>query len=128
MNRYYKKIKKKNKYSEFIRVLNGILNLTPREGYILSLLFTIQESKSANELKRDGLITKEVRGYIKETENMSKSGLSKIEHSLKDRGVLISNTKGKLIINPIFNPIETEKGLKVMFILDYKTIEDEIII
>ena len=127
MNKYYKEIRKSNKYREFIRVLNGVLNLTEREIDILSILLTIEEELSPDYIMRKGIMNREIRTHLKKTEKMSKSNLSKVENRLKDKGVLIESTNGKIIINPLFRPKFTDTGMEIVFKLDFKTTKDETI-
>lgn len=124
MNTYHKKIKTKNKYREFIKILNGVLQLTEREIDIVISLFLLEDELGKEHVKKVGLLNTYTRGVLKEREKMSKSNFSKVEHKLREKGVLIYHRKGSLIINPMFKPIDDEQGVKVTFILEYLNDKD----
>lgn len=118
-NQFKKKIKQKNKYREFIRVMNGLLQLSDREAEVLSLLMKIDnEWKPVLNEAKDILSTDSRKAIMKET-YINKNNLSKYVRILKDKGLLFLNDLGGFEVTPIFMPKETGDYIELLFILDY---------
>jgi len=118
-SQYRKKISKKNLYKEFVRVLNGLLQLSDREAEVLQLLMDIDahwhpvlETDLKNILSTDNR-----RALMKET-RINKNNLTKYLNILKDKGILVGDKETGYYINPIFMPKETSGIVEIVFILD----------
>ncbi len=118
-SQYRKKISKKHLYREFVRVLNGLLQLSDREAEVLSLLmgidanwYPVLETEIKNILSTDSR-----RALMKET-RINKNNLTKYLNTLKEKGLLAGNSGEGYFINPIFMPKETGGIVEVVFVLD----------
>lgn len=116
MNQYLKKIKPKHKYREFLKVLNGLLQLTDREVEILSLMLEIEESWPSNFGKN--VVSTDSRKYIMSSTEVNKNNLSKYISKFKDKGILTNNGSDEYSISTMFKPILDNNKIKVSFILD----------
>jgi hypothetical protein len=117
-NQYKKKVKAKNKYREFIKVMNGLLQLSDREAEVLSLLMKLDAEWSPvlNETK-DILSTDSRKAIMGET-LINKNNLSKYVKLLKDKGLLYLNDRDGYEVTPIFMPKQTGDYIELLFILD----------
>lgn len=116
---YRKKVNRKHLYKEFVRVLNGLLQLSERETEVLSLLMGIDANwypVLENE-KKNILSTDSRRALMKET-RINKNNLTKYIGTLKDKGLLVGDQETGYYINPIFMPKETGGIVEIIFILD----------
>lgn len=119
MNQYRKQIKQKNRYREFIRVLNGALQLTEREIDVLSLLIKIDvEWPSSQERYKNILSTDSRRQIMKET-LINKSNLTKYVKNFKEHGIIQVDDYGNSHINPVFKPDENDNKIEILFELQY---------
>lgn len=119
MNKYQKTIKRKNKYREFIKVLNGILKLSARQVDILVAVMEIDSTMSDEEFEEKGLINRRTRKKIMLDENIVKTNLSRFMASFKELGIIVETNEGKLYLNPLFKPKEEPDRITVEFILQY---------
>ena len=101
-------------------VLNGLLDLTPREIDVLSTLIKIDESwvnRSTNELKN--VTSTDSRRITMKENNMDKSNFTKIICKLRQMKLLIKNVDGGWVINELLKPkINKDKKIEITFILD----------
>jgi len=119
MNKYRKQIKPKNKYREFLKVLNGNLHLTDRELEILSLLMKIDEEWVPvldGEIKN--VISTDTRKAIMRETRVNKNNLTRYVGMLKEKGLLITTEDNGIVVSPMFMPKETGKIIEIVFTLD----------
>jgi len=119
MNKYLKKVKPRNKYREFLKVLNGNLHLTDRELQVMSLLMQLDvewqpvlegDVKNVNSTDSRKAVMKETR--------INKNNLTKYIRFLRDKGLLIDNGDEGLMVNPMFLPKETGNKIEILFTLE----------
>jgi predicted transcriptional regulator len=117
---FQKKVNKNNYVREYVRVLNGLLDLTPREMEVLTEMIKVDMAwvpRTASEVK-NVLSTDSRRSVLKET-NMGKSNFTKILNKLISIGLLVLSTDNKYIINDLLKPKIDSKGkVEVRFVLD----------
>ena len=119
MNKYRKQIKPKNKYREFLKVLNGNLHLTDRELEIFSLLMRIDREWLPvldGEVKH--IVSTDNRKAIMKETRVNKNNLTKYIGMLKEKGLLLSNSEGGVEVSPMFMPKETGEIIEIVFTLD----------
>lgn len=119
MNQYKKQVKQKNKYREFIRVLNGALNLTEREIDVLSLLLRIDDEWPSSQSKYKNILSTDSRRQIMKETLINKSNLTKYVKNFKEHGLIQVDDYGNSHINPIFKPEDDKGTFEIHFILNY---------
>lgn len=123
MNRYYKKTRHPNKFREFIRVLNGIWQLTERESDLLAYLMELDANWSPDSVIVKHLLSTDSRKWIMKESGMHKSNLSLYSRTLKDKKIIIVNDKGNVLLNPLFKAINTDNKFEVNFTIDFNKTE-----
>jgi hypothetical protein len=117
---FQKKVSKSNYIREYVTVLNGLLDLTPREIDILSSLIKIDFSwtpRSLFEIKN--VLSTDSRRLVMKENNMNKSNFTKIVHKFISIGLLVTSPDGKYVVNELLKPVISSKGkIEVMFVLD----------
>ncbi len=120
MNKYRKQIKEKNKYREFLKVLNGNLYLTDRELEILALLVQLDiEWRPHFEGDYKNVNSTDSRRSIMKESRINKNNLTRYIRRFKEKGLLIENSEGGVEVDPLFKPHETGKIIEVVFTLDF---------
>jgi len=120
MNKYSKKIKEKNKYREFLKVLNGNLYLTDRELEIFSLLVQLDmEWRPHFEGDVKNVNSTDSRRSIMKESRINKNNLTRYVRRFRERGLLWENDQGGLEVDPLFKPKEHGKIIEVVFTLDF---------
>lgn len=119
-NQYYKKIKSKNKYREFIKVLNGVLQLSDREADVLSLLVQLDTEWPAGFVNAKNILSTDSRKTIMKETNVNKNNLSKYLAVFKDKNIIVDNGDDTYAVNKIFIPkLIGDDLIEIKFILDY---------
>lgn len=120
---FRKKVTKTNYAREYIRVLNGLFDLTPREIDVLTSLIKLDatwEPRSTIEVK-DLLSTDSRRIVLKES-GMNKTNFIKVVNKLKSIGLLVLSKDNKYVINELLKPVFIkDKGkeyIEIKFILE----------
>lgn len=117
---FQKKVTKSNYVREYVTVLNGLLDLTPREIDVLVEMIKIDISwvpRTPLEVKNI-LSTDNRRLILKET-HMGKSNFAKIINKLISIKLLVLSTDTKYVINELIKPKIDSKGkVEIRFVLD----------
>lgn len=106
-------------YKEFLRVLNGLLELSEREKEVLGILMSIDANwkpVTENEIK-NVLSTDNRRALMQET-RVNKTNLTKYTSLFKRKGILVGDKTTGYYINPMFMPKETSGIVEIVFVLD----------
>ena len=124
MNKLVKSIKKTDLYSEFLKTLNGIIDLPKRELQLLTLLVRLQvEPQLSNNDPETGVISAVNRKYIEEQLGITADNQSRYFKKFKELGYLV---KGKFdrqwLVNQILLPQVIKDRVQITIIL---RIEDE---
>ena len=113
MNLLKKKVSKDIFFKEYSKILNGVLELSPRELEVFSFLLkedSVGGSTNINSPK--------VRKEIIETYKISEANLSRYLRVIKDKGLIIKGQTGKWIINDLVRPIVDNNKFELKFILE----------
>jgi len=113
MNLLKKKVSKEILFSEYCKILNGVLGLSKREAEVFSFLLQ-KDSEGATE----NINTKLIRTELIKKFNISEANLSRYLGVIKDKGLIIRNQLGKWVINDILRPIVKDKIFELKFILE----------
>lgn len=117
------KVKKRNLYREYLKTINGVLELPQRELDILTILMEIDGSfvpKSDIDLK--DITSTDNRKYIMAESRMLKGNLSKYLNTLRKKKFLIKNEMGGYEVLSTLMPKPINNVIKISFTLE---IEDE---
>lgn len=93
MNKLVKSVDKANLYTEFLKSLNGILDLTDRELELLGTFIQIDINTPKIPNISKNVISTENRKYIRKTLGITPDNLSRYITKFKNQGILI---KGKI--------------------------------
>jgi hypothetical protein len=117
-------IKKKNLYREYLKTINGIVDLPQREIDVLSLLMKIDDEwkpRSSYDVK--DIISTDNRKFLMRETRINKNNLTKYINILKRKGLIIStNDSGYEVYKEIMPKVVNNK-LGISFILEL--IDDE---
>lgn len=90
MNKLGKKVSKADLLKEFLRGLNGVLNITNRELEILETLINLQ---TGNVDYKDGVINKDTRKYIVQNLKITPDNLSRYLSRFRSLGILVPSKR-----------------------------------
>ena len=93
MNKLVKSVKKADLYREFLKSLNGILQLTDRELDLMVLLIDLDINTPKVPGYSKNVISTENRKYLKASTGITNDNLSRYLGKLKDKGLIV---KGKV--------------------------------
>lgn len=117
---FHKRVTQNNYVREYLMVLNGLLDLTPREIDVLAMLIKIDNAwVSRSPVDKKNVISTDSRRLIMKETNMNKSNFTKIINKLKSIRLLIIPVEGGVVVNELLKPaISSNKKIEVTFILD----------
>lgn len=118
-NHFQKKIKAKNKHREFIKIMNGLLQLSDREAEVLSLLMKIDDEWSPVLSEEKNVLSTDARRAIMKETRINKNNLTKYLNTLKEKGLVFQNEMGGYEVTPLFMPREAGDIIEVIFTLDF---------
>ena len=117
---FQKKVTNSNYVREYVTVLNGLLNLTPREVDVLVAMIKIDTQwtpRTSSDVKN--ILSTDSRRLILKESNMGKSNFSKIVNKLISISLLVLSTDNKYIVNELLKPKMDSKGkIEIRFVLD----------
>lgn len=93
MNKLVKSVNKADLYAEFLKSLNGILDLTDRELELLGTFIQIDINTPKLPNISKNVISTENRKYIRKTLGITPDNLSRYITKFKNQGILV---KGKI--------------------------------
>ena len=119
MNKLVKQIKKEDLYSEFLKALNGIIDLPKRELQLLTLLVRLQmEPQLSNNDPETGVLSANNRKYIEKETGITQDNQSRYYKKFKDLGYLV---RGKIdrqwLVNQILLPQVIKDRVQITIIL-----------
>lgn len=116
---FQKKVTKTNYIREYVTVLNGLLDLTPREIDLLTAFIKLDAAwvpRHPDEIKN--LLSTDNRRLLRKEVNMNKSNFQKIVHKLITMGLLIKSPDNTYSINDLLKPKMDDKGdIEIKFVL-----------
>lgn len=89
MNKLVKSVKKADLYREFLKSLNGILQLTDRELDLMVLLIDLDINTPKVPGYSKNVISTENRKYLKASTGITNDNLSRYLGKLKDKGLIV---------------------------------------
>lgn len=105
MNKLVKQIPRSDLYSEFLKSLNGILDLTARELELLATLIDIDVNTPKLPNVSKNVISTENRKYIKKVLGITPDNLSRYIAKFKSQGILVSGKiEDEVIVNKALVP------------------------
>lgn len=119
MNKLVKTIKEDELYSEFLKSLNGIMDLPKRELQLLTLLVKLQmEPQLSNNDPESGVLSANNRKFIETTIGITQDNQSRYYKKFKDLGYLV---KGKIdrqwLVNQILLPQVIKDRVQITLVL-----------
>ena len=97
-----KKIANKDLYAEYVKILNGVLQLSNRVSEVFAFVL------AADHWFPNNINHKEVRKAITQKLNIPESNLSKYLRVLKDKKLIIKSSNNKWIVNDNIRPMIVE--------------------
>lgn len=126
MNKLVKSVNKTDLYAEFLKSLNGILDLTDRELELLGTFIQIDINTPKLPNISKNVISTENRKYIRKTLGITPDNLSRYITKFKNQGILV---KGKIedevMVNKALIPEIIGDRVQITIILKVNK-EDEI--
>lgn len=124
---FQKKVTKNNYIRETIRVLNGLLDLTPREIDVLLVMMKIDIAWQAKTpMDQKNLMSTDNRRLIFKECNMAKSNFNKITKKLMAMKILVQSQDGRWIINELLKPtitkVKDKNLIEIKFILEVEDV------
>jgi hypothetical protein len=123
MNQFKKKVKQKNLFKEYTKILNGLLELSDREKQLFYLLLEIDLKWRPVLGEHKTLLSTDNRRAIMDETRINKNNLSKYISELVERGILILNERKGYEINKTLIPIIKDDKIEVSFIIELEEIE-----
>ena len=119
MNKLVKQVKKEDLYSEFLKALNGIIDLPKRELQLLTLLVRLQmEPQLSNNDPETGVLSANNRKYIEKETGITQDNQSRYYKKFKDLGYLV---RGKIdrqwLVNQILLPQVIKDRVQITIVL-----------
>lgn len=118
MNKLVKVVEKQDLYREFLKSINGILQLTDRELDLLLILINVYNNMPKLPDYSKNVISTENRKYIKTTTGITSDNLSRYLTRFKSKGILV---KGRVddewLLNPAVIPEVIGDRIQVTIIL-----------
>ena len=116
MNQFKKQVlQRSNLYNEYINILNGLLELTPKQSLVLAKLFELNDTTPSTK----SLLNKENRRDIEEICNIDECNLSTYLTLFKSKNLLIQENK-IWKINSAIKPNIYNNGIEITFLITVK--------
>ena len=114
MKSFRKKVSKNRAYREYVDILNGKLHLSLREADVLAVLLQLNAEWGSMVKEIGNVLSTDVRRVLMRETFITKTNLTRYIASLEEKGILVKQDNGNLMINEIFIPD---------FVVDEKTKE-----
>ena len=128
MNKLVKTVKKTDLYREFLRSLDGVLQLTDREQDIMVLLIELDINTPKLPGYSKNVISTENRKYIKRTLGITPDNLSRYIAKFKQQGILrVGKADDEVMVSKALIPEIIGDRVQITIILKVNKDEDEVI-
>jgi hypothetical protein len=119
MNLLKKKVTKETLFSEYTKILNGVLELSPRELEVFSflLLKDSENDPGLHTYKDRNINIKPIREQLMAKLKISEANLSRYLGTLKTKGLIVRGQTG-WVINDLVRPIVNNKVFELKFVLE----------
>lgn len=128
MNKLVKSVSKTDLLKEFLKSLNGILDLTDRELELLATFIDLDVNTPKLPNIYKNVISTENRKYIKRTLGITPDNLSRYISKFKSQGILMKGkAEDEVFVNKALIPEIIGDRVQITVILKVKKDEDEIV-
>ena len=128
MNKLVKSVSKTDLLKEFLKSLNGILDLTDRELELLATFIDLDVNTPKLPTIHKNVISTENRKYIKRTLGITPDNLSRYISKFKSQGILMKGkAEDEVFVNKALIPEIIGDRVQITVILKVKKDEDEIV-
>ena len=118
MNKFIKSVKRCKLYQEYIRSINGLLNLTEKEILVLTEIIQLDVSYVKLTGIPKNVVNTVNRRYLISKLGISKENLSRMIRILKNKQLLIANSdSGEIIVNRALIPDIINDRIQVTMII-----------
>ena len=118
MNKFIKSVKRSKLYQEYIRSINGLLNLTEKEILVLTEIIQLDVSYVKLTGIPKNVVNTVNRRYLISKLGISKENLSRMIRILKNKQLLIVNSdSGEIIVNRALIPDIINDRIQVTMII-----------
>lgn len=118
MNKFIKSVKRSKLYQEYIRSINGLLNLTEKEILVLTEIIQLDVSYVKLTGIPKNVVNTVNRRYLISKLGVSKENLSRMIRILKNKQLLIANSdSGEIIVNRALIPDIINDRIQVTMII-----------
>jgi len=114
MNLLKKKVTKESLFSEYVKIINGVLQLSTRETEVFSFLLYEDSNGVTNNINAI-----EIRSKLTKELGISEANLSRYLTVLKGKGLMIRGQTGKWVINDMIRPVIKNNTLELKFVLEF---------
>ena len=122
MNKFIKTVNKNKISYEFLRGLNGLMDLSYRELDLFSNILKIEMNRNDNP---DGFVdTAKTRKKLREETMITADNMSRYIKGLLEKGLLIKNEDSETVMNEALIPIIKDNKVIIEFILEIKNDEN----
>lgn len=112
MNLLKKKVTKETLFSEYTKILNGVLGLSKRETEVFSFILLADKNGDKTNIN-----SKSLRSEMIQTLKISEANLSRYLGTLKTKGLIIRGQAG-WVINDLIRPVVKDNVFELRFILE----------
>lgn len=119
MNLLKKKVTKETLFSEYVKILNGVLGLSKREAEVFSFLL-LKDSENDPGLmsyKDRNINIKPIREEIIHKLKITEANLSRYLGTLKEKGLIVRGQTG-WVINDLVRPVVKDNVFELKFLLE----------
>jgi len=112
MNNLRKKVNRELLYTEYVNILNGVLQLSRRESEVLSFMLALDATgeTNVNNTNARKVLTK----YL----GISESNLSRYLNTIKSKKLIVKDANNKWVINQYIRPHVVGGILEITITLD----------
>jgi len=107
-----KRVSNESLYTEYVNILNGVLQLSNREAEVLSFILAIDGSGEQSINSKNARTA--IVGYL----GISEPNLSKYLNTLKSKGLIVRDPTNKWVVNDYIRPDVVGGILEVTITLD----------
>lgn len=118
MKAYKKKISKKRVYREYVNILNGVLQLSYREADVFAILLQLRLEWGEMFDQVGNAMSTDIRRVLMKETRITKSNLHRYLSTLHEKGILVKDEKGHMILNEVFVPEIKDNVCNVTFTLE----------
>jgi len=108
-----KKVNKSKFYTDFVNILNGVLQLSNREAEVFALLLLYSDNGYDYNVNH-----KDIRTSVKDLLGISEANLSRYLNTLKAKGLILRGKGTTWVINDNIKPVVINNSIEISFLLN----------